>query len=142
MQFAMGKFNSRKKKGVLGDTVYQPKKIGPQQFVYVTGFWFPNKKQALSSTSLTASIYEKRRKEGTLGDLVSPKRKSNSTVLTKPCYFKGFWFPTVFTASEIFNMKPETVRQRILRGSFEECCSTSSLSVERYSYNFLYNNEV
>lgn len=141
LDWKTGLYNSRVKSNTLGEVQFIKTRQGPQNPVYVSGFWFPSKKMAVYKINITPNVYEKRRKDGTLGNILLPKRKSNSTVLAKPCYFKGFWFPDVFTAGGVFEMKPETIRQRILRGSFEENSSVSKLVTERYS-NKLYNKEV
>lgn len=133
LNWGEGMFNFRKKEKVLGKISYSKKRYGPQQFVYAAGFWFPSKKVVIKSLDISPSVYEKRRIEGSLGDLISPERKSNSTALGVPNYFKGFWFPSLYTASEIFNMRPETIRQRILRGSFEEKSGkTKTKTVRQY----------
>ena len=130
-----GMFNFRKKDAVLGETYYVKKRTGPQEFVYVTGFWFPNKKSALDHTNLSPNMYEKRRKNGTLKDLsYSETRKSNSTALLVPNYYKGFWFPDLIVASKFFNKRPESIRQQILRGVFEE---NSKIKKQKPSRNYM-----
>ena len=140
LNWGVGTYNSRKSAGTLGAT-HTNRKRGIQDFVYVAGFWFPSKKLALDKTNITSNIYESRRKDGTLGDLTRLPRKSSSTVFTKPCYFKGFWFPSIFSASLVFNIKPEALRRRILRGYFEETNSISKITAQRFSNKFLYNDE-
>lgn len=115
-----GKFNSRKKSGSLGEECVLQKRFGPQTDVYVSGFWFPSKKVATTCLSMTPAVYERLRVEGILGSTEQPARKSNSTAIRVPNYFKGFWFPDLYIAAKVFNMRPEAIRQRILRGSFEE----------------------
>lgn len=120
LNWGEGMFNFRKKEKVLGEVSYSKKRYGPQEFVYVMGFWFPSKKKAIVSLNITPAVYEKRRLEDSLGDLLLPTRKSNSTALKVPNYYKGFWFPDLFIAGEVFNKRPESIRQQILRGVFEE----------------------
>lgn len=135
LKWGDGIFNSRKKEGALGKTYYVKKRSGPQEFVYVTGFWFPSKKSALEHTTLSPNIYEKRRRNGTLWNVsYSETRKSNSTALLVPNYYKGFWFPELVTASILFNKTPESIRQQILRGVFEE---NSNIKKERPSRNYM-----
>lgn len=141
LNWGTGIYNSRRRSGILGETYFE-RKQGPQEYVFVTGFWFPSKKVAISKSLLTLAKYEKMRLNGSLGDIIKPKRKSNSTVLSKPCYFKGFWFETVFQAAKIFKMRPETVRQRILRGTFEENDSKANFVAKRFSNKLSYNKEV
>ena len=141
LNWGEGRFNSRKKLGVLGDECVLQKRHGPQFAVYVAGFWFPSKKVATSKLGMTSNIFQRRKLEGLLGEVTTPPRKSNSTVTLKPCYFKGFWFDSVGTASLVFSMKPEAIRQRVLRGNYEECNSKQKQSVERYSNEFS-NDEV
>jgi hypothetical protein len=89
--------------------------------IYVSGFWFPNKRTAISSTNISPNVYEKRRQDGTLGDYpYLVPRKSNSTALRVPNYFKGFWFPDLFVVSDLFDITPESARQRVLRGYVEQ----------------------
>lgn len=140
LNWGAGKFNSRKSKGILGSTKDTPRKYGKQDPVYVMGFWFPNKKKVMSTLNISLDIFQRRKLEGTLGNIVSPERKSNSTVLLKPCYFKGFWFDSYENASKVFNMKPEAIRQRILRGYYEECNSKQEQNIERYSNTILIKN--
>jgi hypothetical protein len=109
------------KPGGIGGKGHKVKSRSDDSPIYVMGFWFPNKRTALTSMNLSPNVYESRRKAGTLGDnpYVVP-RKSNSTALRVPNYYKGFWFPDLFVVSELFNITPESARQRILRGYFEE----------------------
>lgn len=118
--WGVGKFNSRHNSGVLGETEVTPKRQGPQEPVFVSGFWFSSKKQAMSVIPISQNVYENRRVAGTLGDVQQPDRKSNSTALKVPNYYRGFWFPDLTIASEIFKKSPESIRQQILRGVFEE----------------------
>lgn len=115
-----GRFNSRQKDGLLGETEVVAKRRGPQEPVFVSGFWFSSKKQAMSVIPISPNVYENRRVAGTLGDVQQPDRKSNSTALKVPNYYRGFWFPDLTIASEVFKKSPESIRQQILRGVFEE----------------------
>lgn len=138
LQWRQGLFNSRKKRNQLSNT-YVPEKIhGPQKYVYAMGFWFPNKKKAIASLNTTPGIYEKRRVEGSLGDVKIPARKSNSTALKVPNYYKGFWFPDLFVAGRILNKRPESIRQQILRGVFEE---NSTIKKVKPSRNYMAEGE-
>lgn len=103
--------------------------------VYVSGFWFPNKRTAISSINISLNVYEKRRQDGTLGNYpYLVPRKSNSTALKVPNYYKGFWFPDLFVAGEVFSKTPESIRQQILRGVFEE---NNKIKKEKPSRNYM-----
>lgn len=109
------------KPGGVGGKGHKVKTRADDKPVYVAGFWFPNKRTAISSTKMSLNVYEKRRQDGTLGEYpYTVPRKSNSTALAVPNYFKGFWFPDLYIVSKLFNITPESARQRILRGYFEE----------------------
>jgi len=99
--------------------------------VFAAGFWFPNKRTVLGKLGISLNVYEARRQSGNLVNTQIAPRKTNSTALAVPNYFKGFWFPDLFIASEIFNIRPETIRQRILRGYVEEKGIKSSKKVIR-----------
>lgn len=131
LNWGQGMISSRRKAGLLGETQIPDKKHGKQDAVYVTGFWFPFKKMAIDKLNMSLNVYEKRRLDGTLGDLIQPQRKTNSSALAVPNYFKGFWFPDLYIASVIFKMRPETIRQRILRGYSEEKGTKTNKKVVR-----------
>lgn len=120
LNWGVGKYNSRKKKGILGQVQTKERKHGLQRETYVSGFWFNSKSQALKVLNLSPNVYEALRKEGSLGEVKRRSRKSHSTVLENPTYFKGFWFPSVREASKLLSISPTAIRQRILRGRFEE----------------------
>lgn len=120
LNWGVGKFNSRKKKDILGSIVDVTVKNGPQKFTYVSGFWFPSKKFALEYLNITSSVYQTRKVDETLGNVTVAERKSNSTALKVPNYYRGFWFPDLDIASLIFKKTPESIRQQINRGVFEE----------------------
>lgn len=134
LQWGQGLFNSRKKRNLLGEIKIPEKKSGPQKFVYALGFWFPSKKYALAALDISQNVYEKRRVEGYLGDIKVPQRKSNSTALKVPNYYKGFWFPDLFIAGQVYNKRPESIRQQILRGVFEE---NNKIKKEKPSRNYM-----
>ena len=107
------------KPGGRGGLGHKVKSRSDDKPVFVSGFWFPNKRTAMKSMVITMNSYNHRQATGTLGHVVL-ERKSNSTALKVPNYFLGFWFPNLEIPSELFNIRPETIRQRILRGYFEE----------------------
>lgn len=144
LNWGLGLYQSRKKMNCLGDTYFTAKRHGPQEPVYAMGFWFDSKKTLLEKLNLKDNVYEHRRRNGILGEVIQPPRKSNSTVLNVPNYFKGFWFPNLFIASSIFNKTPESIRVQILRGNFEEDRRKKSTpprrvySIEGKPFNSLY----
>ncbi len=69
-----GRFNSRRKLGVLGNECVLKSRYGPQSYVYVTGFWFPSKKVATSALGMSSGIFQRRKTRGTLGDILSPEK--------------------------------------------------------------------
>lgn len=107
--------------GGLGGLGHKVFKRADDQPVFVAGFWFPNKRSSILSLNMSLNVYEKRRKDGTLGIYpYTVPRKSNSTALKVPNYYKGFWFPDLIIAGKVFNKRPESIRHQILRGVFEE----------------------
>jgi hypothetical protein len=119
--WGIGKFNGRCRSGKLGLEIDPPRKFGPQEFVFVTGFWFPSKKLAIEYTGMSGHSYDVRKKEKSLGSVYfKPPTISYKGVLSQPNYYRGFWFPDLKLASKIFDKTPESIRQQINRGVFEE----------------------
>lgn len=67
---------------------------------YVMGFWFPDKRVAMSSLNMNQKSFYKWRTEGTLGDVCHPASNSKSH---EPVYILGFWFNNLTEASVVLN---------------------------------------
>lgn len=95
--------------------------------VFVSGFWFPNRRTATSKLNITINIYKNRQRSGTLGDVCrrtdrigKQSFKRLGAIKYKPCYVSGFWFPDIQTACGKLNRTESVIRARLLRGSIEE----------------------
>lgn len=89
--------------------------------VFVTGFWFPNKRTALTTLGWTSSKFRYRRDKGLLGEVVFPDlNNSKNTIKTSPCYYRGFWFPSIEIACNLYGMYSETIKKDIRKRRFEE----------------------
>lgn len=82
--------------------------------VFVSGFWFPNRRTAIRKLNITIDVYKNRKREGTLGDVCRKAVKEES------CYVGGFWFPDIPTACSKLKRSKATIRSRLQRGSVEE----------------------
>lgn len=61
LNWGVGKFNTRNKKGLLGDLqVIRERKY--QESFYLDGFWFPDRKTCLDRLTITLHYYEKQRR--------------------------------------------------------------------------------
>lgn len=80
---------------------------------YVSGFWFPSKRKAIEKLKWTTSKFRYRRDNGTLGDVfqanVSDSVKGNRDI---HYYYRGFWFPNLHIASQLFNMHLDTIKKK------------------------------
>lgn len=85
--------------------------------LYVTGFWFPNTRTALSKTGIAETVIALWRKAGTLGEVQHLRKDSVRDV---PVYVAGFWFDTLVRASHCLNRKEKALRKRIKEGSVEQ----------------------
>jgi hypothetical protein len=85
--------------------------------VCVTGFWFPNRRTALKYTTLNEKTFHKWSLKGTL-DQVQHLSKDSMTDL--PQYVSGFWFDTLYRASDKLVVKLFTLKKRIKEGFIEE----------------------
>ena len=119
-----GRFNSRKKLGVLGNECVLKKLYKTQHPVYASGFWFPSHKTACTALNITnTNTFYNRRKRGTLGDT---ETKVAGSVYGHPIYFRGFWFPDVRIAASAIDRKEEYIQQCIRRGLIEESSRTKT----------------
>lgn len=84
--------------------------------LYVTGFWFPNRRTCLEKLTINEKSIYKWKSEGTLGDVQHLREDSIKDV---PCYISGFWFPTMLHASEALQNNIENIKMQINRGRVE-----------------------
>lgn len=91
---------------------------------FVSGFWFPNRRTAISKLNITVDVYKNRKKRGTLGSVTQTYQvKSNKGVIRliqTPRYVGGFWFPSFRVASEALNKVYSVIVSRVARGDVEE----------------------
>lgn len=85
---------------------------------YVSGFWFPNVRTALSKLDIDASTFKRRRKEGKLGDTFHEGLKQTWGGLR--VYVGGFWWQDVFQASAKLLVSVEALKSRIKKGTLEQ----------------------
>lgn len=109
-------------KGGEGGAASSISKRSDDKPVFVTGFWFPNRRVALSVTKLGRGAFYNRLDNGTLGDVQINIRKSN-----QPSYVGGFWFPAVNIASNALSVKASTLNKRIREGFVEQLGSRNYL---------------
>lgn len=99
---------------------------------YVSGFWFPSKRLAIQKLKWTTSKFRYRRDNGTLGDVFQENIKdyvqSNRDI---HYYYRGFWFPNLHIASQMFNMNLDTIKKEIRAGRFEQDESVQDFRVIR-----------
>lgn len=90
--------------------------------VFVSEFWFPNRRTAVKKLNITVAVYKNRQRSGTLGNVCRKIERNNirCKVLNankyKSCYVGGFWFPDLETAIEKLNRPESTLRARIRKG--------------------------
>lgn len=85
--------------------------------VFVSGFWFPNRRLALKSLNMSASTFHKRKRQGILGEVSNPRKGS---VYDAPQYVRGFWFNSLREAGIALNEDPEILYQQIASGYVEQ----------------------
>lgn len=59
--------------------------------VYVSGWWFPNKRTALKSLNWKAGLYNSRKRLSTLGNVCFIQDRKGPQ---NPVFVSGFWFPS------------------------------------------------
>lgn len=100
--------------------------------VFVTGFWFPNKRTALTTLGWTGSKFRYRRDKGLLGDIIFPELKtSRNSIKNNPCYYRGFWFPSIEIACNLYNMHSEAIKKDIRKGRFEQSDKIQNYKIVR-----------
>ena len=104
--------------GEVGLAGYSLKVTAKDKWQYASGFWFPNPRTAFTSLGIDSSTFKRRRKEGTLGDIVLSNLKG--TWEGARIYVAGFWWGSVFEASENLQVSKEALKQRIKKGTLEQ----------------------
>ena len=115
LDWGVGKYNSRAKKGTLGEITIEFKRSDDYP-TFVAGFWFPNKRVALSSLAISEGTFYKRKKLKTLG---SEDLKVKGSAVGQGVYYLGFWFPNISLASDIYRLSPSHMRRCMLQGRYE-----------------------
>lgn len=88
---------------------------------YVSGFWFPNKRTALSSLNWTSGKFRYRKSIAVLGDESSEYfTRTRNSVKYSPVYYRGFWFPSFALASQMYDMHVENIKKEIRSRRFEQ----------------------
>lgn len=95
--------------------------------LFVTGFWFPNRRTCLEKLTLNTKTIYSWRKDGTLGEV---QHLPKDSIKFKPIYVSGFWFNTLNQASESLNKPERTLTKRVLEGFIEEKDSRTGKSGE------------
>lgn len=90
--------------------------------VFVSGFWFPNRRTAVKSLGITVHIYKNRQKEGTLGDIVRLRKDKSDFKQPDqtPRYVGGFWFPSFKVAAKALSKPYQTIVGRVAKGQIEQ----------------------
>jgi len=112
------KFGYNIKPGGASGAGYTMPKTSKDVAHYVSGFWFPNVRCAITHTGIDKATFQRRRKAGTLGDTCHNGLKSCWSTI--PAYVGGFWFSGIYQASMILNVTPEAINSRIRSGSVEQ----------------------
>lgn len=100
---------------------YKISKTKRDLFHFVSGFWFPNVRTALTSLNLDKKSFLRKRGDGTLGNFVDFNSKSSWSI--GKVYVGGFWFDNIRHAAAQLNVSPEAVNNRIRKGSVEQAFS-------------------
>lgn len=83
---------------------------------YVAGFWFPNRRTALTKLNINQKTFYSWKNAGTLGDEIHLAKDS---VWYSPHYVSGFWWPTLYLASQTLRVNKEALMKRIRVGNVE-----------------------
>lgn len=97
---------------------YKISKTKRDLFHFVSGFWFPNVRTALTCLNLDKKTFLRKRNDGTLGNLINLNSKSSWSI--GKVYVGGFWFDNIRHAADQLNVSPEAVNNRIRKGSVEQ----------------------
>lgn len=105
------------KPGGVGGLGHKVKTRSDDEYLFVTGFWFPNRRVCLEKLDLSTCTFHKWKRQGTLGDVVHHRA---GAVYDAPQYVCGIWFPTLRKASEVLQKDPEVLYCSISLGFVEE----------------------
>lgn len=85
--------------------------------IFVTGFWFPNRRTCLAKLTINSKSLDKWKAAGTLGNV---QHLSKDAVVNLPTYVAGFWFDSYLRASEKLDQKISTLKKRVKQGFIEQ----------------------
>ena len=92
--------------------------------VFVSGWWFPNRRTAVAKLNISVSVYKNRKKRGTLGFIKQDYQVKPDGGVIKFSrsykYYSGFWFPSLYFAAKILNLNESTVITRYNKGYVEQ----------------------
>lgn len=92
--------------------------------VFVSGWWFPNRRTALSKLGISVDVYKNRKKRNTLGQIKQDYEVLPNGGVIKFTrsykYYAGFWFPSYKLASDKLNQKISLIKSRVSRGHLEQ----------------------
>lgn len=90
-------------------------------FVFVAGFWFPNKRTAINSLNWTGPKFRYRRDKGVLSEVCWENVFSHrNSIKTEPIYYRGFWFPGIDHACRVYNVNSENIKKDLRNRRYEE----------------------
>lgn len=89
------------------------KKRVDDKSVFVSGFWFPNKRTALSQLGWGGGIFAYRKRNGLLGETCVVYKHHMQTSV----YVSGFWFSSKMCALEHTSLSPRKYEELRLSGS-------------------------
>lgn len=85
--------------------------------VFVSGWWFPNRRTACKKLAMTIGRYKYLQKMGHLERLiVEPTGRWQKSEI----YVFGFWFPTIELCVEKLRKSATSIRTRLRNGSYEQ----------------------
>jgi group I intron endonuclease len=85
---------------------------------FVSGFWFPNIRTAMSSLGISKQVFQLRRSKGTLGDIEQYRVNGGRMPrASRPFYNAGFWWDSVARASSILGLTEGAIHSRLVRGN-------------------------
>ena len=110
---------------------------------YVSGFWFPNKRTALSSLSWTNGKFRYRKSLGVLGQESNVDLfKDRNSVKTESVYYRGFWFPTITIACLLYDTHAENIKKEVRKRRFEQDDSIQDYNIVKkyFVHGIAYNS--
>lgn len=81
--------------------------------VFVSGFWFPNKRTALTQLKWGDGIFSYRKRNGLLGETCVVYKHH----MQNPVFVTGFWFPSKMSALKYTSLSPRKYEELRLSGS-------------------------